>query len=149
MIESRTTAQPYYCGAFFDEEGSTKVVPGDTTARQIISYFPDRDEHLGRWFGIEVVEQNWQRWTTSEGEYTWKPYHDGNRKSWWIYIGELLTAEDIRALPKERPDEYDILLRNMEGNDWPLVVRTSCGNYKPFGADDAVFAASEVTHAVS
>lgn len=44
--------------------------------------------------------------------------------------GEVFTADDVARLePKE---DYRILLSNMRGNGYGLVVRTRRGNFQPF-----------------
>ena len=51
--------------------------------------------------------------------------------SGYTYFGKALTIEDVERLPKTRPDDYKILLSNMRNNNWPRVVLTICGNFKP------------------
>jgi hypothetical protein len=140
MIERRTYAQPKYPGFFFPEEGASVRVEMRLSAEGIAALFPDKDDRLGRWFAIEVTEQNWKLWESEEGGRKWEPAADGSRKSYRIYIGELLTREDVAALP----GNHEILLRNMEYNeDCNPIMRTRCGNFQPFGENDVVL--SEVS----
>lgn len=46
--------------------------------------------------------------------------------SHYTYFGETMTADGIKNLP----GDHDILLRNMEVNGWPVVVRTVRGNFR-------------------
>jgi hypothetical protein len=48
--------------------------------------------------------------------------------------GTSFTVEQIKHLP----GDYKILVSNMEGNNWPLVVRTRKGNFQPLEKDDVI-----------
>jgi len=138
MIEHRIYAAPLYPGAFLSESGASIQLDGNWTARQVVDKFADTKSF--KWFAIEVVEQNWKVWTTDEGDQEWRPMQDGSRKSWRIYIGELLTSAEVAALP----GDHEILLRNMEYNNWDPIVRTRLGNFQPFEDGDVVFTEAQV-----
>ncbi len=50
------------------------------------------------------------------------------------YYGEVLTLEDVQALP----GDYRILASNMKCNGWSRVVRTVRGNFQPLDVCDVV-----------
>lgn len=52
--------------------------------------------------------------------------------------GQILTVDDVRALAKIDPQNYRILLANMEGNGWANIVKTRSGNTRPLEAGDCV-----------
>ena len=54
--------------------------------------------------------------------------------------GEAYTLEQVKALP----GDYHILIRNMEGNDWPRVVRCRQG-FLPLSDKDVVIPVPEVS----
>ena len=59
-------------------------------------------------------------------------------ESGYYYLGgELFTAEQIEALD-DSGREYQILLSNMRGNDWQMMIRTPLGNWQPFGEGDVL-----------
>ncbi len=62
------------------------------------------------------------------------------RYSGHYYINATtLTAEDVAALP----GDHAILLANMRGNDWLLVVRCRTGNFQPLLPGDCVISPPE------
>jgi hypothetical protein len=133
-----------YPGFLFPEEGASKLVIPGLTPEKIIAGFPDRDDQLGQWFAIEVTTQNWRLWVTEDGDGStsskWEPANDGSRKSYRIYIGELLTSAQVAALP----GDHRILLSNMEYNDdCDPIMRTRCGNFQPFKESDVIVAPQE------
>lgn len=134
MIDRRVYARALYPGSLFPEEGASIRISDTTTTQRIIDQFSDRDDHLGQWFAIEVIEQNWQFWWTSEDDSEWRPKQDGTRKTWRIYVGELLTNVEVAALP----GNHETLLSNMRSNGWDTVVRTRVGNFQPFQENDVV-----------
>ena len=52
------------------------------------------------------------------------------------YIGEVMTIDDVKALP----GDTQILQSNMRCNDWDTVVRTIAGNFQPLRNGDVVIA---------
>lgn len=139
MIERRTYAQPLYPGSLYPEEGASVRIEQRLSPEGIVALLsgikPDWTNL--NWFAIEVTEQNWKLWKTEEGDEKWKPAGDGSRKSYRIYIGELLTREDVEALP----GDHGILLSNMEYNDdCDPIVRTRMGNFQPYCENDVVLA---------
>jgi len=63
-------------------------------------------------------------------ELTGKPK---NRSPKYYVRGEIFSVDDLKAL--NNPD-LRILISNMEGNDWPNVIKCHTGNYQPFEAED-------------
>lgn len=45
--------------------------------------------------------------------------------------GETFTLEQV----KKWEGDFKILISNMEGNDYPVVVKTRCGNIQPFDSE--------------
>jgi hypothetical protein len=73
----------------------------------------------------------------ADGEVLHGPERD---RSGTTYFGVRMTAEDIGRLP----GDHKILLSNMRINDWPEVVRTVMGNFRPLRTGDRVIAVMEV-----
>lgn len=48
--------------------------------------------------------------------------------------GVVYSLNDIKAMGQD----FHILALNMEGNDWPKVVKTRAGNFQPFLDEDVV-----------
>jgi hypothetical protein len=42
--------------------------------------------------------------------------------------GRLFTLDEVKSMGKD----FHILASNMEGNNWPIVVRSRVGNFQPF-----------------
>lgn len=132
MSETRTHVTFLYPGSLFPEEGRTLRIDNDGTAT-VLAASPD--EH---WFAAEVSIGEWERWTSESGEEKWHRTRERPTK-FRIYVGERFTADDVAALP----GDHAILLSNMRANDWPVVVRTRCGNWQPIEGDDVVLSAEE------
>jgi len=126
---TRITATPLYPGSLFPEDG-TPVPITDTSTREAVRAVPDD----GSWFAVEVAVSEQNRWTDGEGGELWRTA--GTPKRHRVYVGTPLTADDLRARPN--PEQYDILISNMRGNDWPRVVETRRGNFAPIERDDVV-----------
>jgi hypothetical protein len=109
----------YYPGSFFDEDETREIA-----ARGQIGKVPRGA------FGY----QEWDREERSIDGETLKgqPKNRGPM----VYFGEVLTADDVKKLP----GDHGILLSNMRGNNWPRVVRTVRGNFKPLTDDVCVLA---------
>jgi len=139
MKENRIHATPLYPGSFMSEEGASVQVERGTP-QAVLPKMPDD----GRWFGVRLQARTWVRWTDDEGNEKWLP--DGapaGRR--YIYIGEMLDAADVKALP----GDHEILLSNMRGNRWDHVVRTRRGNFQPVLDQDRVVSEEELARVLA
>ena len=76
-----------------------------------------------RYFSREEIEH--------EGETLYGEKKDYSPKT---YYGEILTLEQIKALP----GNHWILISNMKSNGWDKIVKTICGNIQPLKKGDIV-----------
>lgn len=104
----------YYPGSFFDEE-EVRAIP----ARGQIGAVPKGA------FG-------YQEWDREEREIDGETLKgQPKNRGPMVYFGTVLTTADVERLP----GDHTILLSNMRGNNWPRVVRTVRGNFKPLTDD--------------
>lgn len=57
-----------------------------------------------------------------------------NQSGWYFIDAEVLTLEQVRE--RNTDGQFDILIANMEVNDWPTVVHCRAGIFLPFGERD-------------
>lgn len=126
-VRVRHTATPLYPGSFYPEEGRPVEI-SDASSGTALDAVPDD----GRWFAVEVATHVEKRYASSAGDEMWVPSNSSDR--YRIYIGELLTSDDVRALP----GDHTILLSNMQSNGWDPIVRTRRGNFQPLEEGDVV-----------
>ena len=122
-------------GSFYPEDSTGEVTGRDPgkTAREVSS-----DVFAFRYHDIAATT------VTIDGE-------DGEdvtlrsralRKSPLYYIdAEELTAADVEALP----GDHKILLANMRGNGWDVILRCRTGNFRPKEPGDVVISTKEAT----
>lgn len=65
--------------------------------------------------------------TLEDGSSTEKRTTENESKTYYPG-GAVYDVEGIRSLD----GDHRILISNMEGNDWPVVVKTRLGNFQPF-----------------
>lgn len=106
-------------GAFL---ANASVVPVES--REATPDVPD-GAYGWRFYTRSEVEQSGERLTGMPRDF-----------SPWTYVGEALTADDIRALDDGR--DYTILLGNMRCNRWDRVCRTRAGNFVSMEPGDRV-----------
>jgi hypothetical protein len=135
ITRTRITATPLYPGSFFPENGRPVEIPDadPETARAAVG-----DDEA--WFALDVRTTTQKRWTDGDGEEMWRTAAELSR--YRIYLGEVLTADDIERL--DDGHDYSILLANMRGNGWERVVRTRRGNFQPVEPVDVVLPAAGV-----
>jgi hypothetical protein len=114
----------YYPGSFVSETSSVMV--SDRSAPVVI---PERAYGYRFFARTEVVEDG-ERLVGANRDY-----------SPMTYFGEVLTVDQVKALPEHRHDQYRVLISNMECNGWKSVVRTVQGNFQPINEGDTVRAA--------
>lgn len=134
-----------WAGAFVDE--TTSVQLDDGTVEAAIEAMPEERNHGHLPFGFEIVETTQKLFVAvSDGEVRWQG--DGTTSLGHWYFGDELSLEDITARNRSLADagKFDILLANMRGNNWPVVVRTIAGNFKPVESNDTVLPASMHPH---
>lgn len=125
----RVFVTPIYPGFFFPEEGRGLEFSTFADDNEIVSNFSGDKT----WFALQVKTVEYERYTNDNGDENWfmtskKP------TSRRIYVGEILDASQVAALD----GDHEILLDNMEFNDWDTVVRTRCGNFQPVESNDTV-----------
>jgi hypothetical protein len=128
------TATPLYPGSLFPEDGRPVEIP-DATPEAALATAGEDD----RWFALDVRTTTQKRWTDGDGGEMWRVVEESSR--YRIYVGEVLTADDLEHLPGIA--DYSILLSNMRGNGWERVVRTRRGNFQPIEPGDVVLAPAE------
>lgn len=125
MTEKKFTyVRVFYPGVLFAEDDTFKV--GRRSPQRIARkykncfsfYFFDRIEKPTKVGGQKKVV------TTSEL----------NKSPHYFPNGELFTVEKLKKLT----GDYKILISNMEINNWPVVVKTRCGNFQPFEKKDKI-----------
>ncbi|MDB5937479.1 MAG: hypothetical protein JWQ01_4823 [Massilia sp.] len=114
----------YYPGSFVSETSSTLV--SDRSAPAVI---PER-AYAYRFFARTEVVEDGEKLVGANRDY-----------SPMTYFGEVLTLDQVKALPELRHGEYRVLISNMECNGWKSVARTVQGNFQPLNEGDTVRAA--------
>ena len=105
----------YLPGTFFDEDVTQSIPRRDV--KLALKRVPKGSFAFEFWSRTEVKDG---------GETLVGPAKDRSPR---YYIGgTVMTEDDVRREVKDN----DILLSNMRGNRWPLVIRTSMGNIQPF-----------------
>jgi thymidylate kinase len=56
-----------------------------------------------------------------------------NESGMYYPDGQIFTLEEVKMLKPAK--DYSILASNMEGNNYPLVVKTRVGSWQPFYPD--------------
>jgi hypothetical protein len=79
-------------------------------------------------FGFRVMHRNE---VIEEGDVLIGLYKD---TSGWFYVGRKLSMKEVAA----EFGETSTLYRNMEGNNYPFVVKTACGQAFPIHEKDTV-----------
>lgn len=125
----RMTATPLYPGAFMSERGAEVELSRAEPSVVLEALCGDLS-----WFGALVSSRRQKGWSDGAGGELWT--NDEDLESYYLYVGEALTAADIEAWPDAA--DYRILLSNMRGNGWSTVVRTRCGNFQPVNVNDVV-----------
>jgi hypothetical protein len=112
-------------GAFFPEE-SSRAVPERDPGR-IARESPD-DAFAFRFYDVVTMTVTVGR---EQVELRGKAIHATGR----YYIdAEKLTPADVEALP----GDHAILLSNMRGNGWGVILRCRTGNFQPLEAGDVI-----------
>ena len=120
-----TYVEYLYPGAFFPEE-SARAVPGRNPG-QIA-----REAPAGV-FAFTFYDEVTATVTTGGEEVRLRSR--AIRKTGRYYIdAEKLTAADVEALP----GDHKILLANMRGNRWDVILRCRAGNFQPMEGGDVV-----------
>lgn len=116
----KTYVESLYPGAFVSE---TKVIPVDS--RDATKFQAPKGCFGFRFFDREEV-------VSGDEVLVGKP----KNYSGIHYFGRAMTLDDVK---REVPNS-DILVRNMQGNGWDLVVKTRCGNFQPLTSLDTIVA---------
>lgn len=121
----------YFPGTFFSEESGRPV--GSRDPRQAAVNAPE----TAFAFTFHDVAT-----TTAEvdGQEVKLASRAPNQSGRFYIDAEKLTADDVAAMG----DDGRILLSNMRGNNWPVMLRCRTGNYQPLTEADQVITSDGV-----
>jgi len=120
-VERRKYVEFLYPGAFVNETSVEEVKDRDIDKLKI------PDNAFGFRF-FDVLENK----TIVDDEFVKMTSDRINKSPMHYYGGQVYTKEDvIREVPNN-----EILLKNMESNDWDKIVKTRMGNFQPFEKTD-------------
>jgi hypothetical protein len=117
-MTTKTYVTFFYPGSFFPETSIREVAERSLTPDEIPN-------------GCYAYRFHSQVEGTLDGE---KVVGSPKDYSGMFYIGEVLTLEQV----KEKYPTNKILISNIEGNGWDVVVRTRLGNFQPLSQGDKV-----------
>lgn len=135
-VERRITATGYWPGSFYPEEASRRVERWGDVAEARTAL--DGLIYKSVPFAIEWAEIEGGTLTDDQG-LEHRLADVTVRKSGRTYIGgETYSVDRLRAMAAEDPDQYRILLLNVEGNGYASAVLTPAGNWQFLEPDDRV-----------
>lgn len=109
----------------------------ETSTKEVESRDPEQlvvpDEVFGfRFFDVleATVEVGGQQVKLTSGAISKSPMY--------YYGGRIYTREDVVL----GVSDNQVLLDNMDGNDWKYVIRTRFGNFQPFHGEDVLIEGS-------
>jgi hypothetical protein len=121
---THTFVEVLYPGVFYPEESVYKVKTRDPQA--IADKCPTA-------FCFEFYDQT-RKQVKVDGEHQTVSGKPKNKSGRYYPGATVMTVEDVKRLP----GDHSILVSNMEGNNWPRVVKTRRGNFQPFKKGDHI-----------